>query len=316
MPYVILAVLFFGFTIFNFFFPVGLWLSAFFSGVFVNPISLFLYRFRGVDPSVVIRNSIIAQFAKLNISVDELADAVQSGSNVDSVVKAVVAASRANIQLSFQEATDIDLAGRDVLAGVRNTVNPTVIRTKLIEAVAQDGIQVKAVCQITVRVDIHKLVGSAMQDTVLARVGEGVVSAIGRAETFGKVLENPDLITEAVLATGLDEGTAYEILSIDIMDVDVGENIGAKLQIDQAEADLKVAQAKAEQRRSEAKARQTEMRARVEEMKAEVVKAEAKVPEAMYEALANGRFSAMDYYKLENLIADTKMRSELTSGGR
>ena len=230
------------------------------------------------------------------------------------MVSALIAASKAKIDLNWDTATSIDLAGRNVLEAVQMSVNPKVIQTPLIEAVSHDGIQVKAVCLVTVRANIAKLVGSAGEETVLARVGEGIVTSIGKSRNFKQVLENPDLITEAVLDTGLDSGTAFEILSIDIADIDVGENIGARLQIDQAEADKRVAQAKAEQRRAEAMARQTEMRAKVEEMRAKVVEAQAEVPEALFEALSQGSFTVMDYYKMENMIADTKMRQGLAGG--
>lgn len=300
-----------------YFVPFPLWLSAVFSKVRVGLIELFVMRsFRKIPPHEIVLPAITANYAGLPISVAQLQTHYMAGGNIRNVVAALIAATKAGIELDWETATSIDLAGRDVLQAVQMSVNPKVIQTPLIEAVAHDGIQVKATCLVTVRTDISKLVGSAGEETVLARVGEGIVTAIGKSRDFKQVLENPDLITEAVLATGLDSGTAFEILSIDIADVDVGENIGARLQIDQANADKRVAQARAEQRRAEAMARQTEMRARVEEMRAKVVEAEAEVPEAMFEALSSGRFNVLDYYKMENVIADTRMRQALAGSDK
>lgn len=305
-----------------FFVPFPLWLSARLSNVPVGIIELFVMRtFRKIPPHELILPAITAQYAGIPISIAKLQSHYMAGGHVQNVVSALIAASKANIPLTWDTATGIDLAGRNVLEAVQMSVNPKVIQTSLIEAVSHDGIQVKAVCLVTVRANIDKLIGSAGEETVLARVGEGIVTAIGKSRDFRQVLENPDLITEAVLDTGLDTGTAFEILSIDIADIDVGENIGARLQIDQAEADKRVAQARAEQRRANAQARQTEMGARVEEMRAKVVEAQAEVPEALFEALSSGTFTVMDYYKMENMIADTHMRQGLagtkqTKGGK
>jgi uncharacterized protein YqfA (UPF0365 family) len=311
----IIAFLFFcliGMQILFFFVPIPLWLSAKLSRVPVGIVDLFVMRtFRKIPPHELVLPAITAQYAGIPISIALMQSHYMAGGSVQNVVAALIAASKAKIDLNWTTATSIDLAGRNVLEAVQMSVNPKVIQTPLIEAVSHDGIQVKAVCLVTVRANIEKLVGSAGEETVLARVGEGIVTSIGKSRNFKQVLENPDLITEAVLDTGLDSGTAFEILSIDIADIDVGENIGARLQIDQAEADKRVAQAKAEQRRAEAMARQTEMGAKVEEMRAKVVEAQAEVPEALFEALSQGSFSVMDYYKMENMIADTKMRQGL-----
>jgi len=316
----ILTILFFvliGIQIIFFFVPFPLWLSAKLSRVDVGIADLFVMRtFRKIPPHELVLPAITAQYAGIPISIAKMQSHYMAGGSVQNVVSALIAASKAKIELNWDTATSIDLAGRNVLEAVQMSVNPKVIQTPTIEAVSHDGIQVKAVCLVTVRANIAKLVGSAGEETVLARVGEGIVTSIGKSRNFKQVLEKPDLITEAVLDTGLDSGTAFEILSIDISDIDVGENIGARLQIDQAEADKRVAQAKAEQRRAEAMARQTEMRAKVEEMRAKVVEAQAEVPEAMFEALSQGRFSVMDYYKMENMIADTKMREGLSGGKR
>ncbi len=317
LPFFI-ATLFFlmiGLQIVFFFVPFPLWLSAKLSRVPVGLVDLFVMRtFRKIPPHELVIPAITAQYAGIPISIAKMQSHYMAGGDVQNVVSALIAASKAKIDLNWDTATSIDLAGRNVLEAVQMSVNPKVIQTPLIEAVSHDGIQVKAVCLVTVRANIAKLVGSAGEETVLARVGEGIVTSIGKSRNFKQVLENPDLITEAVLDTGLDSGTAFEILSIDIADIDVGENIGARLQIDQAEADKRVAQAKAEQRRAEAMARQTEMRAKVEEMRAKVVEAQAEVPEALFEALSQGSFTVMDYYKMENMIADTKMRQGLAGG--
>lgn len=306
-----------GLQILFFFVPFPLWLSAKLSSVPVSIVDLFVMRtFRKIPPHELILPAITAQYAGIPISIAKLQSHYMAGGDVQNVVSALIAASKANIDLNWDTATSIDLAGRNVLEAVQMSVNPKVIQTPQIEAVSHDGIQVKAVCLVTVRANIAKLVGSAGEETVLARVGEGIVTAIGKSRDFKQVLESPDLITEAVLDTGLDSGTAFEILSIDIADIDVGENIGARLQIDQAEADKRVAQARAEQRRADAQARQTEMAAKVEEMRAKVVEAQAEVPEALFEALSQGSFTVMDYYKMENMIADTQMRSGLAGGKR
>lgn len=312
----ILFLMFLGFIALQiafYFIPIPLWLSAQLSKVPVGLVDLIVMRtFRKIPPHELILPAITAAYAGIPISIQKLQSHYMAGGNVQRVVSALIAANKAQIELGWDAATSIDLAGRDVLEAVQMSVNPKVIQTPLIEAVSHDGIQVKAVILVTVRTNISKLVGSAGEETILARVGEGIVTAIGKSRDFRQVLENPDLITESVLDTGLDKGTAYEILSIDIADIDVGDNIGARLQIDQAEADKKVAQAKAEQRRADAMARQTEMRAKVEEMRAKVVEAQAEVPQALFEALSQGHFSVMEYYKMENMIADTKMRSGLS----
>jgi uncharacterized protein YqfA (UPF0365 family) len=316
----ILVLFFFGvilLQVFFFFVPFPLWLSARLSKVQVGLIDLMIMRtFRRIPPHELILPAITAAYAGIPIPIGKLQSHYMAGGSVQNVVSALIAASKAQIQLTWDTATGIDLAGRNVLEAVQMSVNPKVIQTTLIEAVSHDGIQVKAICLVTVRANIDKLIGSAGEETILARVGEGIVTAIGKSRDFRQVLENPDLITESVLDTGLDKGTAFEILSIDIADIDVGENIGARLQIDQAEADKRVAQARAEQRRADAMARQTEMRARVEEMRAKVVEAQAEVPEALFEALSQGHFSVMDYYKMENMIADTKMRQGLSGPAR
>jgi len=302
----------FGLIIFMQFVPIPLWIACFLSGLSVSLWELFSMRvFRNISPHEVVIPLLTAKFADVKVSLSEIQQHKISGGNVDRVMAALIAASKANIALDWNTATSIDLAGRDVLQAVQTSVNPRVIQTKLIEAVAQDGIQLQAIALVTVRTDISRLVGSAGEDTVLARVGEGIVTAIGRARDYREVLEHPDNITQAVEATGLDSGTAYEILSIDICEIDVGSNIGARLQIDQANADKQIAQARAEQRRAEAIALQQSMRAKVQEMKAKVVEAEADVPAALAEALTNGNFTVGDYYKVQNLIADTRMREGL-----
>lgn len=303
--------------LFFFFVPFPLWLSARLSKVPVGLVELIVMRtFRKIPPHELILPAITAAYAGIPIPLNKLQSHYMAGGRVQRVISALIAASKAQIALDWDTATSIDLAGRDVLEAVQMSVNPKVIQTSLIEAVSHDGIQVKAIILVTVRANIGKLIGSAGEETILARVGEGIVTAIGKSRDFRQVLENPDLITESVLDTGLDKGTAFEILSIDIADIDVGDNIGARLQIDQAEADKRVAQARAEQRRADAMARQTEMRAKVEEMRAKVVEAQAEVPQALFEALSQGHFSVMDYYKMENMIADTKMRQGLSGPSR
>ncbi len=312
---IFLLVLLVGLQIFFYFIPVPLWLNAWAAGVPVELGYLIGMRFRKVSPQDIILPLIMASQAGLKLTPKELENHYLSGGHVVNVVSALIAADKARIPLDFQKAKAIDLAGRDVLEAVKMSVNPKVIQTQKIEAVAQDGIQVIATCLVTVRANIDKLVGGAGEETVLARVGEGVVTAIGKSENFREVLKNPDDLTQAVLDRGLDAGTAFEILSVDIADIDVGANIGARLQVDQANADKQIAQAKAEQRRAEAIARQHEMRAAVEESRAKVVQAEAEVPEALAEALEAGRFSVFDYYKMENVIADTRMREAIARSG-
>ncbi|MDQ0156007.1 flotillin-like protein FloA [Robertmurraya andreesenii] len=293
------------------FVPVMLWISALAAGVRVSIFTLVGMRLRRVIPSRVINPLIKAHKAGIDVSTNQLESHYLAGGNVDRVVNALIAAQRANIELSFQRCAAIDLAGRDVLEAVQMSVNPKVIETPFIAGVAMDGIEVKAKARITVRANIERLVGGAGEETVIARVGEGIVSTIGSSDNHKKVLENPDMISRTVLAKGLDAGTAFEILSIDIADVDIGKNIGAILQTDQAEADKKIAQAKAEERRAMAVANEQEMKAKVEEMRAKVVEAEATVPLAMAEALKSGNIGVMDYLNLRNIEADTDMRDSI-----
>ncbi|MBD3109730.1 flotillin-like protein FloA [Bacillus sp. AGMB 02131] len=305
---VILLFVFFTFV------PVMLWISALAAGVRVSILTLIGMRLRRVIPSRVINPLIKAHKAGLPVTTNQLESHYLAGGNVDRVVNALIAAQRANIELTFERAAAIDLAGRDVLEAVQMSVNPKVIETPFISGVAMDGIEVKAKARITVRANIERLVGGAGEETIVARVGEGIVSTIGSSVDHKKVLENPDLISRTVLAKGLDSGTAFEILSIDIADVDIGKNIGAMLQTDQAEADKNIAQAKAEERRAMAVAQEQEMRAKVEEMRAKVVEAEATVPLAMAEALKNGNIGVMDYMNIQNITADTEMRDSISKG--
>jgi uncharacterized protein YqfA (UPF0365 family) len=298
------------------FIPVGLWISALAAGVRVGIFTLIGMRLRRVPPAQIVNPLIKADKAGINISVNQLEAHYLAGGNVDRVVNALIAAERAAIPLLFERAAAIDLAGRDVFEAVQMSVNPKVLETPLVSAVAKDGIEVKVVARDTVRANIDRLVGGAGEETVLARVGEGVVTTVGSSETHKHVLENPDLISRTVLSKGLDAGTAFEILSIDIADVDVGRNIGAQLQTDQAEADKRIAQAKAEERRAMAVAKEQEMKASVEEMRAQVVKSEAQVPLAMADALRQGKLGVMDYYNLQNLLSDTRMRETLSRIGR
>jgi uncharacterized protein YqfA (UPF0365 family) len=290
-----------------------LWLQALVSGAKVGLINIIFMRFRKVPPKLVVESKIMAVKAGIDISTDSLESHYLAGGNVSRVVKALIAADKANIELSFNRAVAIDLAGRDVLEAVQMSVNPKVIETPLVAAVAKDGIQLQALTRVTVRANIDRLVGGAGEETILARVGEGIVTTIGSAVNHKAVLENPDTISKTVLAKGLDAGTAYEILSIDIADVDVGKNIGAELETDRAEADKKIAQAKAEEKRAMAFAQEQEMKARVQEMRAKVVEAEAEVPLAMAEAFRTGNLGVMDYYKMQNISADTKMRDQIAS---
>ncbi len=302
--------------IFFYFVPVGLWISALAASVPVGPMTLIGMRLRKVSPHRVITPLITAWKAGIQLSVSDLEAHVLAGGNLGAVVKALISADKANIELDFQRAAAIDLAGRDVYGAVAMSVNPQVIETPRIGAVAKDGIQLHAVAKVTVRADLDRLVGGATELTIIARVGEGIVSAIGSASSHKAVLENPDSISKLVLGRGLDSGTAFEILSIDIADVDVGKNIGAQLQTDQAEADLQVARAKAEERRAMAIAREQEMSALVQERQAAVVEAEAEIPRAMAEAFRNGQFGIMDYYRMKNIQADTQMREGLSKGGK
>jgi len=286
--------------------PIPLWIAAWASGAYVGLFTLIAMRLRRVPPTTIVTGRISAAKAGIDLSVNDLEAHFLAGGNVTRVVNAMISADKANIPLSFQRAAAIDLAGRNVLEAVQMSVLPKVIETPRIAAVAKDGIQLIAVSRVTVRTNIDRLVGGAGEETIMARVGEGMVSTIGSAASHKDVLENPDHISKHILAKGLDAGTAYEILSIDIADVDVGENIGAKLQIDQANADKQIAQAKAEERRAMAVALEQEMRARV-------VEAEAEVPRAMAEAFRAGNLGIMDYYRMQNLQADTAMREEIAS---
>jgi uncharacterized protein YqfA (UPF0365 family) len=297
--------------LFFYFVPVGLWFQAIVSGVRISLLQLIVMRFRKVPPSVIVNAMITSKKAGLEISRDELEAHYLAGGNVNSVVNALISADKANIDLDFKTATAIDLAGRDVLEAVQMSVNPKVIDTPPVTAVAIDGIQLIAKARVTVRANIQQLVGGAGEDTILARVGEGVVSSIGSSENHKAVLENPDLISKTVLAKGLDSGTAFEILSIDIADIDIGKNIGAVLQMDQAEADKNIAQARAEERRAMAVALEQEMKAKAQEARAKVIEAEAEVPKALADAFRNGNLGVMDYYKFKNIQADTRMRDSI-----
>lgn len=295
-------------SVFFSFVPVMLWISALASGVSVSILTLVAMRLRRVTPARIVNPLIKARKAGLDLNTNQLESHFLAGGNVDRVVDALVAAQRADIPLGFERAAAIDLAGRDVLQAVQMSVNPKVIETPVIAAVAMNGIEVRAKAKVTVRANIDRLVGGAGEETIIARVGEGIVTTIGSSNKHKDVLENPDLISQTVLNKGLDAGTAFEILSIDIADVDVGKNIGAQLQTDQAEADKRIAQAKAEERRAMAVATEQEMKARVEEMKAKVVESEAEVPLALAEALRSGKLGVMDYYNMQNIMADTSMR--------
>lgn len=301
-------------AVFFYFVPFLLWISARVSGVRISLIQLFLMRIRKVPPQVIVRAMIEAHKAGLKtITRDELEAHYLAGGHVERVVHALVSASKANIDLGFQMATAIDLAGRDVFEAVQMSVNPKVIDTPPVTAVAKDGIQLIAKARVTVRANIRQLVGGAGEDTILARVGEGIVSSIGSSESHKQVLENPDSISKLVLKKGLDSGTAFEILSIDIADIDIGKNIGATLQMDQAQADKNIAQAKAEERRAMAIALEQEMKAKAQEARAKVIEAEAEVPRAMAEAFRSGNLGIMDYYKMKNVEADTAMRESIAN---
>jgi uncharacterized protein YqfA (UPF0365 family) len=298
-------------SVFLSFVPVMLWISALASGVRIGMITLVAMRLRRVIPSRIVNPLIKATKAGLGLTINQLESHFLAGGNVDRVVNALIAAHRANIQLPFERAAAIDLAGRDVLQAVQMSVNPRVIETPIVAAVAKDGIEVKVRARVTVRANIDRLVGGAGEETIIARVGEGIVTTVGSSSTHKDVLENPDLISRTVLGKGLDAGTAFEILSIDIADVDVGKNIGAHLQTEQAEADKRIAQAKAEERRAMAVAQEQEMKALVVEMQAKVVEAESQVPRAMADALREGKLGVMDYMNLKNIDADTQMRSSI-----
>ncbi len=310
---IVLAFLFLIF--FLYFIPVGLWINALFAGVRIPIFSLAGMRLRKVPPGVIVGSKITAEKAGISVDVDQLESHFLAGGNVQKVIAALISADKAGIELPWERATAIDLAGRDVLDAVKLSVNPRVIETPPVAAMAKNGIQVRAIAKVTVRANIERLVGGAGESTIIARVGEGIVSTIGSSNTHNVVLENPDTISQTVLSKGLDSGTAFEILSIDIADVDVGENIGAKLASDQAEADLNVARAKAEERRAAAVAYEQEMKARVHEMRAKVVEAEAQVPLATAEALRQGNLGVLDYLNFRNVQADTAMRESISQSG-
>ena len=303
---IILLMVFFSFV------PVGLWITAFFSGVKIKMGTLIGMKLRRVAPSRIVNPMIKATKAGLKLQVDELEAHYLAGGNINTLVDALIAAQRANIPLEFERAAAIDLAGRNVLEAVQVSVNPKVIETPSIAAVAKNGIEVIVKARVTVRANIERLVGGAGEETIIARVGEGIVTTVGSSASHETVLENPDLISKTVLSKGLDSGTAFEILSIDIADIDIGRNIGAKLQMDQAEADKRIAEAKAEERRAMAVAVEQEMRANVQEMRAKVVEAEAEVPLALAYALKEGKMGVMDYYNMKNILADTDMRSSIS----
>ena len=303
-------------AVFFTFVPVALWISALAAGVKVSIFTLIGMRLRRVIPSRIVNPLIKAHKAGLPVTINQLESHYLAGGNVDRVVNALIAAHRANIELTFERCAAIDLAGRDVLEAVQMSVNPKVIETPFIAGVAMNGIEVKAKARITVRANIERLVGGAGEETIVARVGEGIVSTIGSSVSHTQVLENPDMISQTVLAKGLDSGTAFEILSIDIADVYIGKNIGAELQIEQAQADKNIAQAKAEERRAMAVAKEQEMIAKVQEMKAKVVEAEAEVPFAMSEALRKGNLGVMDFINYNNIQADTSMRESIAKGAK
>jgi len=294
-----------------YFIPVGLWFQAVLTGTRVALLQLIFMRWRRVPPAIIVNAMISAKKAGIDISSDLLEAHFLAGGHIQNVVNALISADKANIPLDFNMATAIDLAGRNVFEAVTMSVNPKVIDTPPVTAVAKDGIQLIAKARVTVRANIKQLVGGAGEDTILARVGEGIVTSIGSAESHKSVLENPDSISKVVLTRGLDSGTAFEILSIDIADVDIGKNIGAELQIDQAEADKNIAQAKAEERRAMAVANEQEMKAKAQEARAKVIEAEAEIPMAMAEAFRSGNLGVMDYYKLRNIQADTEMRDSI-----
>jgi uncharacterized protein YqfA (UPF0365 family) len=309
----LIVIILLGLMIFLYFIPLGLWVTAYFSGVKLKLIrDLVGMRLRKVPPVAIVRPLITAHKAGIFVDPPQLEAHFLAGGHVQSVVNSLISADKANIDLNFARATAIDLAGRDVFEAVQVSVNPKVIETPPVSAIAKDGIQLRAMARVTVRANIERLVGGAGEETIIARVGEGIVSTIGSANTHKEVLENPDSISRVVLDKGLDSGTAFEILSIDIADVDVGDNIGAKLSTDQAEADLKIARAKAEERRAAAVALEQEMKARVVEQRAKVVESEAEVPLAMADAFRKGNLGVMDYYNLKNIESDTKMRDSIS----
>jgi uncharacterized protein YqfA (UPF0365 family) len=302
--------------LFTYFVPIRLWFTAVVSGVKVSILQLILMRFRKVPPSLVINAMITATKAGILVNINDIETHYLASGNVNNVIKALISADKANIPLNFKMATAIDLAGRDVFDAVQLSVNPRVINTPPVAAVAKDGIQLIAKARVTVRANIKQLVGGAGEETILARVGEGIVTTIGSADNHKSVLENPDKISKTVLAKGLDAGTAFEILSIDIADIDIGQNIGATLQADQAEADLKVANARAEERRAMAVAHEQEMKAEAQQARANVIQAEAEIPKAIAEAFKSGNLGIMDYYRMENIKADTDMRESISNPGK
>ena len=313
---ILITLIVIGLCIFFYYVPFMLWINAVVSGVHISLVQLFLMRIRKVPPAKIVNCMIEAHKAGLiEVQRDGLEAHYLAGGHIERVVHALVSANKAGIDLSFQMATAIDLAGRDVFEAVQMSVNPRVIDTPPVTAVAKDGIQLIAKARVTVRANIRQLVGGAGEDTILARVGEGIVSSIGSAESHKLVLENPDSISKLVLSKGLDDGTAFEILSIDIADIDVGKNIGAQLQMDQAEADKNIAQAKAEERRAMAIASEQEMKAKAQEARAKVIEAEALVPQAMADAFRSGNLGIMDYYRMQNMQADTAMRENIAGGG-
>ena len=313
---VLIVVILIAIIVFLSFVPLNLWISALASGVHVSIFTLVGMRIRRVSPAKIVVPLIKAEKAGLHMEISKMEAHYLAGGNLDRVSTALITARGANIKLDFPEACAIDLAGRDVLQAVQMSVNPKVIETPVVAAIAKDGIELRAKARVTVRANIERLVGGAGEETIVARVGEGIVTTIGSSGTHKEVLENPDKISETVLSKGLDSGTAYEILSIDIADVDVGRNVGAQLQMDQAEADRRIAQAKAEERRAMAVAKEQENIAAVQEMRARVVEAEAEVPRAMAEALRSGKLGVMDYYKMQNVQSDTHMRESIAGTGK
>jgi uncharacterized protein YqfA (UPF0365 family) len=312
----ILLLLFVVVFIFTFMRYIGIWISAKLSNVNVGFFQLFFMQLRRVPPTVIVNALITAYKAGIELSRDQLEAHYLAGGRVNSVVNALISADKANIPLNFKEATAIDLAGRDVFEAVQMSVNPKVIESPPVTAVAKDGIQLIAKARVTVRANIRQLVGGAGEETILARIGEGIVTSIGSAESHKSVLENPDTISKLVLQKGLDSGTAFEILSIDIADIDIGKNIGAQLQMDQANADKNIAQAKAEERRAMAVAAEQEQKAKAQEARAKVIDAEAQIPMAIAEAFRNGNLGIMDYYKLENVKSDTQMRQSIAESSK
>ncbi|MBR5288684.1 MAG: flotillin-like protein FloA [Clostridia bacterium] len=312
---IVIFVILVALIVFLSFVPLGLWISALASGVHVSIFTLVGMRIRRVSPAKIVAPLIKAEKAGLKMTISKMEAHYLAGGNLDRVITALITARGANIRLDFPEACAIDLAGRDVLQAVQMSVNPKVIETPVVAAIAKDGIELRAKARVTVRANIERLVGGAGEETVVARVGEGIVTTVGSADSHKAVLENPDLISRTVLDKGLDAGTAFEILSIDIADVDVGRNVGAQLQMDQAEADRRIAQAKAEERRAMAVAHEQEMKAAAQEQRAKVIEAEAEVPKAMAAALREGKLGVLDYYQMQNVIADTSMRESIAGMG-